>query len=101
MIDALTHRLVRSITHLMGVTGVVFLLISRIRANSYDSIVAALVCAFVGGLLFAVINKIAPGGLGGGDVRLVPFLVGTWVFSDITRQFGRFLLRASVPVWSG
>ena len=74
MIDALTHRLVRSFTHLMGVTGVVFLLISRIRANSYDSIIAALVCAFVGGLLFAVINKIAPGGLGGGDVRLVPVL---------------------------
>ena len=74
MIDALTHRLVRSVTHLIGVTGVVFLLISAIRADSYGSIVAALVCAVTSGLLFAVINRIAPGGLGVGDVRLVPVL---------------------------
>ncbi len=74
MIDALTHRLVRSITHLMGITGVVFLLISQFRANNFDSIVAALICAVAGGVLFAVINKITPGGLGVGDVRLVPVL---------------------------
>ena len=74
MIDALTHRLVRSVTHLIGVTGVVLLLGSAIREDSYGSIVAALVCALAGGFLFAVINKIAPGGLGGGDVRLVPVL---------------------------
>jgi leader peptidase (prepilin peptidase) / N-methyltransferase len=67
MIDALTHRLIRSVTH-------VLLLISAIRADSYGSIVAALVCALASGLLFAVINKITPGGLGGGDVRLVPVL---------------------------
>ena len=74
MIDALTHQLVRSVTHLIGVTGVLLLLISAIRADSYGSIVAALVCALASGFLFAVINKIAPGGLGGGDVRLVPVL---------------------------
>ena len=74
MLDALTHRLVRSVTHLIGVTGVVLLLGSAIREDSYGSIVAALVCALAGGFLFAVINKIAPGGLGGGDVRLVPVL---------------------------
>jgi len=74
MIDALTHRLIRSVTYLLGVTGVVLLLISAIRADSYGSIVAALVCAVSSGLLFAAINKIAPGGLGGGDVRLVPVL---------------------------
>jgi leader peptidase (prepilin peptidase) / N-methyltransferase len=74
MIDALTHRLVRSVTHLIGVTGVVLLLVSAIRADSYGSIVAALVCAVASGFLFAVINKIAPGGLGVGDVRLVPVL---------------------------
>ena len=74
MIDTLTHRLVRSVTHLIGVTGVVLLLISAIRADSYGSIVAALVCALASGLLFAVINKITPSGLGGGDVRLVPVL---------------------------
>ncbi len=74
MIDALTHRLIRSVTHLIGVTGIVLLLISAIRADSYGSIVAALVCALASGLLFAVINKITPGGLGGGDVRLVPVL---------------------------
>ena len=74
MIDALTHLLVRSITHLMVVTGVVFLLISEIRANSFDSIVAALICAVISGVLFAVIKLITPGGLGVGDVRLVPVL---------------------------
>ena len=74
MIDALTHRLVRSITHLMGVTGVMFLLISEIWANSYDLVVAALICAVVSFCLFAAINKITPGGLGVGDVRLVPVL---------------------------
>ena len=74
MIDALTHLLVRGITHLMGVTGVVFLLISEIRATSFDSIVAALICAVISGVLFAVINLITPGGLGVGDVRLVPVL---------------------------
>ncbi|MCX6536880.1 MAG: A24 family peptidase [Actinobacteria bacterium] len=74
MIDALTHRLVRSVTYLLGVTGVVLLLISAIRTDSFNSIVAALVCAFASGLLFSVINKIAPGGLGVGDVRLVPVL---------------------------
>jgi leader peptidase (prepilin peptidase)/N-methyltransferase len=74
MIDTLTHRLVRSVTHLIGVTGVVLLLISAIRADSYGSIVAALVCALASGFLFASINKITPGGLGGGDVRLVPVL---------------------------
>jgi leader peptidase (prepilin peptidase)/N-methyltransferase len=56
------------------VTGVVLLLVSAIRADFYDSIVAALVCAVASGFLFAVINKIAPGGLGVGDVRLVPVL---------------------------
>ena len=74
MIDALTHRLVRSVTHLIGVTGVVLLLINAIRADSYGSIVAALVCAVASGFLFGAINKIAPGGLGVGDVRLVPVL---------------------------
>ena len=74
MIDALTHRLVRSITHLMGVTGVMFLLISEIWTNSYDLVVAALICAVVSYCLFAAINKITPGGLGVGDVRLVPVL---------------------------
>ncbi len=74
MIDALTHRLVRSVTHLIGVTGVVLLLISAIRADSYGSVFAALVCAVVSGFLFVVINKIAPGGMGLGDVRLVPVL---------------------------
>jgi leader peptidase (prepilin peptidase)/N-methyltransferase len=74
MIDALTHRLVRSVTHLIGVTGVVLLLVSAIRTDFYDSIVVALVCASASGFLFAVINKIAPGGLGVGDVRLVPVL---------------------------
>jgi len=74
MIDALTHRLVRSVTHLIGVTGVVLLLVSSIRTDFYDSIVAALVCAVVSGVLFAVINKIVPGGMGVGDVRLVPVL---------------------------
>ena len=74
MIDALTHRLVRSVTHLIGVTGVVLLLISAIRADSYGSIVAALVCAVANGFLFGAINKITPGGLGVGDVRLVPVL---------------------------
>ena len=74
MIDTLTHRLVRSVTHLIGVTGILFLLISAIRADSYGSIFAALVCALASGLLFAVINKITPSGLGGGDVRLVPVL---------------------------
>ena len=74
MIDALTHQLVRSVTHLIGVTGILFLLISAIRADSYGSIVAALVCALASGFLFASINKITPSGLGGGDVRLVPVL---------------------------
>jgi leader peptidase (prepilin peptidase)/N-methyltransferase len=74
MIDSLTHRLVRSVTHLIGVTGVVLLLINAIRADSYGSIVAALVCAVASGFLFGAINKIAPGGLGVGDVRLVPVL---------------------------
>lgn len=74
MIDAATHRLVRSVTYLLAVTGSVFLLINAIRADSYDPIVAALVCAVAGGVLFGVINKIAPGGLGVGDVRLVPVL---------------------------
>ena len=74
MIDALTHRLVRSVSHSIGVSGVVLLLISAIRADFYDSIVAALVCAVSSGILFAAINKIAPGGLGVGDVRLVPVL---------------------------
>ena len=74
MIDALTHRLLRSITHLMGLTGVVFLIFNAIRSDTYDSIVMASVCAFASGLLFAIINKSAPGGLGVGDVRLVPVL---------------------------
>lgn len=50
------------------------LLVSAIRADSYGSIIAALVCAVASGFLFGAINKIAPGGLGVGDVRLVPVL---------------------------
>lgn len=74
MIDFLTHRLIRSVTHLMGATGVVFLLLDAEREDNYRAVVAAMICAVVGGVLFVAINKAVSNGLGSGDVRLVPVL---------------------------
>ena len=74
IIDLLTHRLVRSITHLMAVFGLTLLIIHAIRTDKSSSLISALICAVGGWVLFFVVNKVSPGGIGLGDVRLVPVL---------------------------
>ena len=74
MIDAFTHRLVRSITHVMALSGVVFLGLNGVRTNASEALVSAMICAVVGWTMFLVVNRISPGGVGSGAVRLVPVL---------------------------
>ena len=74
IIDLLTHRLVRSITYLMAAVGSTFLIIHAVRTDKSSSLISALTCAVLGLVLFLVVNKVSPGGVGLGDVRLVPVL---------------------------
>ena len=74
IIDALTRRLVRSITHLTAIVGLIFLSINVIRVDGNSRLISAVICAATSWFLFLVIRKIAPTGLGSGDVRLVPVL---------------------------
>ena len=74
VIDAFTHRLVRSITHVMALSGVAMLGLNGVRTNASEALVSATICAVVGWTMFLIVNKISPGGVGSGDVRLVPVL---------------------------
>jgi leader peptidase (prepilin peptidase)/N-methyltransferase len=73
-VDALTHRLVRSITHLTAIVGFIFLAVNAIRVEESSQLISAVTCAATSWCLFFVISKVAPTGLGTGDVRLVPVL---------------------------
>ena len=73
-VDVLTHRLVRSITHLTATVGFIFLAVNAIRVGENSQLISALICAATSWCLFFVISKVAPTGLGAGDVRLVPVL---------------------------
>ena len=74
MIDAYTHRLVRQITHILAVSGVLILGFYALQNSFTKFLVAAGVCAIAGVAISFLTNKFAIGGLGAGDVRLMAVL---------------------------
>ena len=74
LIDAYTHRLVRQISQIMGVTGVLLLGFNAINNSNSNFLVSAAVCATLGVAISFVSNKISGGSLGAGDVRLMAVL---------------------------
>ena len=74
LIDIYTHRLVRQISHIMAVTGVLLLSFNAINNSNSNLLVSAAVCATLGVAISFVSNKISGGSLGAGDVRLMAVL---------------------------
>ena len=74
MIDAYTHRLVRQITHILAVSGVLILGFYALQNSFTKFLVAAGVCAIAGVAISVLTNKFSKGGLGVGDVRLMAVL---------------------------
>ena len=74
MIDAYTHRLVRQITHILAVSGVLILGFYALQNSFTKFLVAAGVCAIAGVAISFLTNKFSKGGLGAGDVRLMAVL---------------------------
>ncbi len=74
LIDAYTHRLVRQISHILAVSGVLLLGFHSANNSDTELIVSAGVCATIGVAFSFVSNKISGGSLGAGDVRLMAVL---------------------------
>ena len=74
MIDAYTHRLVRQITNILAVSGVLILGFYALENSLAKSLISAGGCAIAGVAISFLTNKFSKGGLGVGDVRLMAVL---------------------------
>jgi len=74
LVDLITHRLVRQISHALAVSGALLLGTYAVRVSNFDVLVSAGVCASFGVAISVFSNKVSSGSLGAGDVRLMAVL---------------------------